>query len=437
MATHWLRHMAASAIPTQNQSSNVVVEDSSSISRESVLEALGRVLQSAPFRSSSRSREFLSYVVRHKLDGREELLKERTIGSELFHRKADYSTGDDAIVRVHAGDVRKRLEQYHQTLQTPPAVRIELPVGSYIPEFHISAAKPAADTRPERPTQKRRWLIPASLLVLAAMLIGVGVVLRVKSNSARPSIMHEFWAPALSTSQPVLICMSKPVLYRPSLELYQQYSSHHPGVFHTEVERMNEPLPFDPNQRIFWKDMLVYSEFGVAAGDAYAGFRISALLGKMDKPTEFRIGNEPSFDELRNSPAVIIGAFSNRWTLEVTSNLHYAFNEKDYQFWIEDRNSPERRWFTGFNQRREIVEDFGIVNRLLNSKTGQLVITVAGIRAAGSDAAAQLVSNPTYLGDALRSAPSDWKNKNVQFVVKTEVVDSVAGPPQVVASYFW
>ena len=429
--------MAASATPTQTQSSNVVIDDSSSINRDSVLEELGRVVRSAPFRTSSRSREFLSYVVRHKLDGREELLKERTIGSELFHRKADYSTGDDAIVRVHAGDVRKRLEQHYQTLRTPPAIRIELPVGSYIPEFHIPAPKPAADTSPERATQKRRLLILAALPVLAIVLIGVGVVLRAKSDSARSSIMPEFWAPALSTSQPVLICMSKPVLYRPSLELYRQYSSHHPGVFQTEVERMNGPLPLDPNQRIFWKDMLVYSEFGVAAGDAYAGFRISALLGKMDKPTQFRIGDESSFDDLRNSPAVIIGAFSNRWTLEVTSNLRYAFNEKDYQFWIEDRNSPEKRWFTGFNQRGEIVEDFGIVNRLLNSKTGQLVITVAGIRAAGSDAAAQLVSNPTYLAEALRSAPADWKNKNVQFVVKTEVVDSIAGPPQVVASYFW
>ncbi len=233
--------------------------------------------------------------------------------------------------------------------------------------------------------------------------------------------MAEFWAPALSTSQPVLICMSKPVLYRPSLELYRRYSDTHPGMFQTEVERMNQVLPQDSNHRISWKDMLVYPEFGVAAGDTYAAFRIAGLLGKMDKATQFRIGNESSFDDLRNS----------------TSNLRYAFKEQNGQFWIEDRNTPEKRWFTRFSQRGEITEDFGIVNRLLNSKTGQLVITVAGIRAAGSDAAAQLVSNPTYLAEALHSAPADWKNKNVQFLVKTGVVDSIAGPPEVVASYFW
>jgi hypothetical protein len=429
--------MAAPAIPTPASGSSIATAEGCSLSRESILEELERVLRSAPFRSSGRSREFLSYVVRHKLDGSEELLKERTIGSELFHRKADYSTGDDAIVRVHAGDVRKRLEQYYQTLHSQPTFRIELPVGSYVPEFHIPASKPSPEIKSTRVGTKRRLFILAAIAVLIGMLGGVEVMLRVKKDSARPSTMAEFWAPALSTSQPVLICISKPVLYRPSLELYRQYSNRHPGMFQTEVERMNAPLPLDPNKRIFWKDMWVYSEFGVAAGDAYAAFRISALLGKMDKATQFRIGNESSFDDLRNSPAVIIGAFSNRWTLEVTSNLRYAFNEKGNDFWIEDRNSPEKRWVTRFNQRDEIVEDFGIVNRLLNSKTGQLVVTVAGIRATGSDAAGQLVSNPAYFQEALRSAPADWKNKNIQFVVKTEVVDSVAGPPEVVASYFW
>ena len=78
-----------------------------------------------------------------------------------------------------------------------------------------------------------------------------------------------------------------------------------------------------------------------------------------------------------------------------------------------------------------------MATRLLDSKTGQLVITVAGITAPGTDAAAQLISDPAYLAPALKSAPADWKKKNLQFVVRTEVVEGVAGRPQVVASYFW
>ena len=59
------------------------------------------------------------------------------------------------------------------------------------------------------------------------------------------------------------------------------------------------------------------------------------------------------------------------------------------------------------------------------------MVTVAGMRATGSDAAGQLVSNPAYFEEALRSAPADWKSKNIQFAVKAEVVDFVAGPPEV------
>lgn len=134
---------------------------------------------------------------------------------------------------------------------------------------------------------------------------------------------------------------------------------------------------------------------------------------------------------------MIVGAFSNRWTMEMTSSLRFVFAEHDDVFWIEDQNTAGKRWLSNLGPRGEVVEDYGLVTRLLDSKTGQLVITVAGITAPGTDAAAQFISDPNYLGEALKSAPADWKKKNMQFVVKTEVVDAVAGRPQVVASYFW
>ena len=85
--------------------------------KAAILAELRTILESQPFRNSSRSKQFLSYVVQHKLEGREDLLKERTIGMDIFQRQAGYATGDDAVVRVQAGEVRRRLERYYQTLQ--------------------------------------------------------------------------------------------------------------------------------------------------------------------------------------------------------------------------------------------------------------------------------------------------------------------------------
>jgi hypothetical protein len=103
--------------------------------REAVHQELSRILASRFFRSAGRSRQFLEYVVRHKLEGHLELLKERTIGTEVFHRPHGYATGDDPVVRVQAGEVRRRLEQYYQAVEDCPIVSIELPLGAYAPNF--------------------------------------------------------------------------------------------------------------------------------------------------------------------------------------------------------------------------------------------------------------------------------------------------------------
>jgi hypothetical protein len=81
--------------------------------RAAILCELEKILNSHGFRASKRSQEFLSYVVMQTLAGNAELLKERSIGVEVFHRPAGYSTGDDGVVRGQAGEVRRRLEQYY------------------------------------------------------------------------------------------------------------------------------------------------------------------------------------------------------------------------------------------------------------------------------------------------------------------------------------
>jgi hypothetical protein len=398
---------------------------------------LQSILDSRPFRNSARSKQFLSYVVEHKLEGREESLKERTIGTEIFQRKAGYATGDDPVVRVQAGEVRRRLEQYHHSQTIASPVRIELPLGSYSPEFHwdVIAApvveKPAAVPR-------RRWLAwTIGAVCFALALAGVLVFRSPFSHRASDSALDQFWAPIFTSSQPVLICLAKPVFYRPSLELYRRYSKTHAGTYQTEVERFDRPLPLDPKEKITWGDMQLFSDYGVAMGDVYVAARLSALFDHINKPSQVRIGTNYSFEDLRNSPAVVVGAFNNRWTLQMTSNLRFAFVEQDGHFEIQER-SPSggaRSWVLG--PEGQIVEDFAVVTRLLDSKTGQVVIAAAGLGANGTQAAGEFISRQDYLEEAFRSAPSDWPRKNVQVVVETTVTDSVAGPPRVIATYFW
>lgn len=78
---------------------------------EAVGQYLDKILQSPSFQGSKRCQRFLRFAVEKTLAGESHLLKERVIGAEVFDRPPDYETSADAIVRVKANEVRKRLAQ--------------------------------------------------------------------------------------------------------------------------------------------------------------------------------------------------------------------------------------------------------------------------------------------------------------------------------------
>lgn len=152
---------------------------------------LEELTQGLAFRGSHRSQEFLRYVVEKTLQGSVDQLKERTIGVELFHRPPSYDTGEDAIVRVTASDVRRRLLQHYGRYGDRSPFRIQLPPGSYVPgiEFEPISAAPVVvavplpepvvtDEEIEDPRlATQRKLRPALLIaaVLFVLLLIVGL----------------------------------------------------------------------------------------------------------------------------------------------------------------------------------------------------------------------------------------------------------------------
>src|SRR3984957_21155533 len=95
---------------------------------------LQEIIEGAAFKGSHRSAQFLKHIVEQSIAGSFDSLKERAIGIELFGRSPSYDTGEDAIVRVTASDVRKRLLQHYGKYGTASEIRLSLPSGSYIPE---------------------------------------------------------------------------------------------------------------------------------------------------------------------------------------------------------------------------------------------------------------------------------------------------------------
>ena len=134
------------------------------------------VIEGDVFKGSHRSGQFLQYIVDQAVAGRFDSLKERVIGMELFGRSASYDTGDDAIVRVTASDVRKRLLQHYGKYGTTSGFRISLPSGSYIPEIlrdplgEVGLSEIAAKPHDPRPSLHESALIADEPVVNASAL---------------------------------------------------------------------------------------------------------------------------------------------------------------------------------------------------------------------------------------------------------------------------
>ncbi len=274
--------------------------------------------------------------------------------------------------------------------------------------------------------------------VSLVLVLGAGLLYNHSRVSQRsPTALQRFWAPVFATPQPVLICLAKPVVYRPAFDLYQRYAETHPGSFRTEVERSNQVLPLDANEKIPWSEMVPYPDYGVAVGDVYAAVLVSSLLGQIGKPSQVRVGANYSFEDLSNSPSVLMGAFNNKWTTQIMPGLHFSFVEDKGQYMVREQTSKGRVWPANLRESERAGEDYAIVARLLDSKTGQFTIIAAGIHGSGTQAAGEFISNPDFLERGLRTVSADWQEKNMEVVLKTTIMDSVAGPPQVIASYVW
>lgn len=99
------------------------------------------ILESKHFRQAKSLEKFLRYVVAKSLAGEEGDLKEYTIGVEVFQRGADYDPRKDAVVRVQANVLRKRLASYYEDEGLLDEIVIEMPKGHYVPQFHRRSLK--------------------------------------------------------------------------------------------------------------------------------------------------------------------------------------------------------------------------------------------------------------------------------------------------------
>lgn len=397
-------------------------------SAAAIREQLSRLLAHPLFTNSKRYPVLLAYTVEQTLLGKAGQLKERTIGVEAFGREPSYDVNLDPVVRTTAAEVRKRLIQYYYNPDHAGELLIELPVGSYIPSFREPAAPPQALLQESVAVQQleaasgdsvpsawvdagasssgitfRQWTGIAAGLVFAALVgFGVGQVRLPK----QPTNMERFWEPITATSNRVTYCLGQP----------------------TDAVDRDSTTP---------GGLPLYGNLAVP--DVVTLARSIAPLVPKNRAFRVVVDSDISFDQLRESPFVLIGAFDNGWTMRITQDLPFGFEVDGHTRELIDRKSSPKRFWTLQWQvpYTKLAKDYAIIARIHDKVTGQPVIIIGGILGEGTEAASEVVSNPAYLDEMLKKAPKNWDQLNLEAVIETNVIEGHAGPPTVLAVETW
>ena len=398
---------------------------------------LKRLVESPFFRSSKRCRLFLERVVEHSLSQSPEPLKERTLGVHVFAREPTYDTATDPIVRVTAGEVRRRLAQYYAEEAHHPDLRIDLPPGSYAPMYSRPhpVAPPATPVSPapaqiafvrRRQSDRRaRWSWAGATVAAAVAVFGAVYITR--QGASAPTAFTRFWGPLLDVQVPVLLCPGGLDMYELPAQVKEAADA---------AARSTSELPI---LEISPRQVQRVGARYVAIGDAVAMARIASLFQERRRPYQIRENNATSFADLRASPAVLIGMFSNAWYLQLGSGFRFVptIEGDGHHVSIVDRQDPARSWRVPRPwPALAISKDYALISRVVDPATGTLVLSVGGITPFGTTAAGEFVTSPEHLERALASV-RDWSTRSLQIVLETQVIDGAAGAPRVVATHVW
>ncbi len=379
---------------------------------------VGRILASPHFSRSARLRDFLVYVVDRGIADADIPMHEVTIATMVFGRK-DSQAGDDSIVRVHASQLRKRLETYFSAEGIHEQFILEIPKGNYTPVFKTRTAivelpveTAAAPVPPMRP-RWRNWKLPVMGLLLVALvcLLWDDFRLRGEMPATLSPYLSQFWTPFFSSPLPIDL-----VLADSNLSLLQDLAS---GTFSLEqyanrdYQKLIESIPPEPGLRRT-AEMLMHRRY-TSVGDADLARKICSLAGRKDR-VQITAARDFQAIRLRNDQVILIGSKrSNPWAelLDNQLNFRYEYSSGPGETLIHNDKpkAGERPLYRSDDPSEGSVPGgYCVVAKLSNFSGKGKVLVIAGTEMEATAAGGEFLLNESslvQLSRALALAPNE------------------------------
>jgi hypothetical protein len=169
--------------------------------------------------------------------------------------------------------------------------------------------------------------------------------------------------------------------------------------------------------------------------DSVALSSVGRVLGSRGRPFFVRRASDIDLRSLSGTPAVLIGAFDNRWTVALSAQMRFVFALDGTTEYIRDSQNPSFRDWSIASLTPS--KDYGIVSRTFAPATGSYLVTVAGLGRDGTLAAGDCISDVTCMEQARKFAPGDWSRKNLEILITTNIVNNTPSDARIINAYTW
>jgi hypothetical protein len=417
-----------------------------------------RIVAGRHFARSPLLSKFLLFIVAETLQGRQARITEQKIGVQVFSRPQGYRTIEDNIVRNYARQLRKRLAE--QLVEEPgnDSMRVEIPLGRYVPVFIDAETRSLSQpslvvptpalvdpggsgpfTPTTKPSASRARSRAYRILIAIGMFTGYSAVLiylTVLAFSHIPAIGH-------SPEPPNLLLTS---IFDPSRNTYivppdaglnlMEDMSHHPIPLAQYIKSGYLDLPLPPMDAHSATDMRTqeftnFSNLQIVAG-------LATLPEYKPQRVFLRFPRDLRFDDLKNANAVILGSVcSNPWAAvaDESTNFHIHCGDGMQGAAIVNNKPQPGEQASYLSQWDEPThETYALIIFVPNLGGNGHLLLLEGLDVAGTQAAAEVLLHSDALARILERAHRPHASlASFEVLLRATSIESNAAGTQVMA----
>ena len=365
--------------------------------REQCFHQVDRLINSHSLRGSEALCKLLRYLADRALDHPGVALKEYQIAIEVLGRSSDFDPQSDSSVRVQAGRLRVKLEEYYAGEGQHDSVIVELPKGSYTLTFRVPMTPLPMAERARRmenvdwktlaQPSNHGWVIAVvvlSVLLLFSWVLIAGRRIQTNPKESIPAAYQVFWNRFVTGSQPPWVIFSN-------------------GNF---VGRPETGMRyFNPSAD---SGSLILDHY-TGVGEVLAVHQLDHIFVLFNRQLRVKRGSLFSLDDAKNNDLILVGSPAENLTLlDIPGTQEFVFQrisdgprKGDLGVLNAHPQPGEPKLFLASLPSQPTTEDYAVIGLVSGIDPARSVVILAGTTTFGTQAAAEYVCRQDSLEQLL------------------------------------